>query len=161
MLKSSYAGKMQHSAWQVKVVSSRLGTEALGPPSTQSQRVVLRCVWQEKGQQAKATEVLLPTFTPYRCNSTDILYVVATIAQLRCTHRAKLLGALDKVFSAADADGVPLLCLVLREQRRLAALRLPHELHQNANISSPKLEISWTIPAVSAAPVSVTRTGYA
>lgn len=56
----------------------------------------------------------------------------------------------NQVFLATDDDGVPLICFMLKEKRSLISLRLP-------DVLSEKIDVSWSIPAVAAAPVIITR----
>jgi anaphase-promoting complex subunit 1 len=61
------------------------------------------------------------------------------------------------VFLASDEDGVALLCLVLEESQQLLSFHLHNqEIVKDLN-SKPKLEVAWTIPAISAAPVVATH----
>lgn len=65
-----------------------------------------------------------------------------------------------EVFLATDEDGVPLLCLVIAESQQLFSFRL----QSSSDVSSDgqgdvKLEVAWTISAVSAAPIVATRPG--
>jgi hypothetical protein len=62
-----------------------------------------------------------------------------------------------QVFLASDEDGVALLCLVLEESQQLLSFHLHNqEIVKDLN-SKLKLEIAWTIPAISAAPVVATH----
>ncbi|KAL3687507.1 hypothetical protein R1sor_013816 [Riccia sorocarpa] len=59
----------------------------------------------------------------------------------------------DQVFLASDEDGVPIICLVVRQHERLSAFRL-----SRSDISeelSPKahLDVAWTLDAVAASPI--------
>ena len=58
---------------------------------------------------------------------------------------------------ATDEDGVYVLCLLMTESQQLFSLRL-HSSDFSSDLSvKPKLEVAWSIPAISAAPVVATR----
>lgn len=63
----------------------------------------------------------------------------------------------SKVFLATDDDAAPIICLLLQEQKRLLALRLQSVEINNEILFDIKPDMSWSIPAVAAAPVIVTR----
>lgn len=62
-----------------------------------------------------------------------------------------------EVFMATDEDGVPLLCLVIAESQQLLALRLHSSDLSTDGQDKSKLEVSWNITAISAAPIVATR----
>lgn len=62
-----------------------------------------------------------------------------------------------QVFLATDDDATPIICLLLQEQKKLLALRLQSVEINNEILFDIKPDMSWSIPAVAAAPVIVTR----
>ncbi|XP_068662507.1 anaphase-promoting complex subunit 1 isoform X2 [Aristolochia californica] len=66
-------------------------------------------------------------------------------------------SAASKVFLATDDDGVPIICFLLQEQRGLLSVRLQTDEHNNEILYDVKSHMSWSIPAVAAASVIVTR----
>ncbi|KAI0497371.1 hypothetical protein KFK09_020594 [Dendrobium nobile] len=64
--------------------------------------------------------------------------------------------AASKVFLATDSDGVPIICFLLQEQKLLAVRLQVDDGGDGVSIDVRPLMI-WSIPAISAAPVSVTR----
>lgn len=62
-----------------------------------------------------------------------------------------------QVFLATDDDAAPIICLLLQEQKKLLALRLQSVEINNEILFDIKPDMSWSIPAVAAAPVIVTR----
>ncbi|CAI9091739.1 OLC1v1026843C1 [Oldenlandia corymbosa var. corymbosa] len=65
--------------------------------------------------------------------------------------------AASKVFLATDDDAVQIICFLLHEQKKLVAVRL-HTLEiDNEIIIDIKPDMSWSISAVAAEPVTVTR----
>ncbi|KAF8397264.1 hypothetical protein HHK36_016174 [Tetracentron sinense] len=66
-------------------------------------------------------------------------------------------SAASKVFLATDDDGVPIICLLLQEQKGLLSVRLQTVEINNEIIYDIKPDMSWSIPAIAAAPVIVTR----
>ncbi|XP_015079876.1 anaphase-promoting complex subunit 1 isoform X2 [Solanum pennellii] len=67
--------------------------------------------------------------------------------------------AASKVFLATDDDASPIICLLLQEQKKLLSLRLQTVEINTEVIYDIKPDMSWSIPAISAAPVVVTRPG--
>ncbi|KAK4359004.1 hypothetical protein RND71_021233 [Anisodus tanguticus] len=67
--------------------------------------------------------------------------------------------AASKVFLANDDDGSSIICFQLQEQKKLLSLRLQTVEISTEVIYDIKPEMSWSIPAVAAAPVVVTRPG--
>ncbi|XP_016575540.1 anaphase-promoting complex subunit 1 isoform X1 [Capsicum annuum] len=67
--------------------------------------------------------------------------------------------AATKVFLATADDASPIICFLLQEQNKLLSLQL-HTVEKNTKvIYDIKPDMSWSIPAVAAAPVVVTRPG--
>ncbi|KAJ4980944.1 hypothetical protein NE237_031781 [Protea cynaroides] len=66
-------------------------------------------------------------------------------------------SAASKVFLATDDDGVPVICFLLQEQKGLLSVRLQTVEMSNEILFDIKPDISWSIPAISAAPVIVTH----
>ncbi|KAJ0979367.1 hypothetical protein J5N97_014841 [Dioscorea zingiberensis] len=66
----------------------------------------------------------------------------------------------SKVFLATDTDGVPILCLLLKEQKLMLAVRLQIDDGNDDFLIDIRPHLSWSIPAVDAAPVIVTRPRY-
>ncbi|WMV33812.1 hypothetical protein MTR67_027197 [Solanum verrucosum] len=67
--------------------------------------------------------------------------------------------AASKVFLATDDDASPIICFLLQEQKKLLSLRLQTVEINTEVIYDIKPDMSWSIPAISAAPVVVTRPG--
>ncbi|WCJ19904.1 Anaphase-promoting complex subunit 1 [Euphorbia peplus] len=65
--------------------------------------------------------------------------------------------AASKVFLATDDDAAPIVCFLLQEQKKLLSLRLQSLEINNEIIFDVKPDMSWSIPAIAAAPVVVTR----
>lgn len=61
-----------------------------------------------------------------------------------------------KVFLATDDDAVPIICFLLHEQKKLLALRLQSVEINGEIIYDTKPDMSWSIPAIAAEPVTVT-----
>ncbi|KAM7271463.1 hypothetical protein ACFE04_030677 [Oxalis oulophora] len=66
-------------------------------------------------------------------------------------------SAACKVFLATDNDAAPVICFLLQEQKKLLSLRLQTVELNNEILFDVKPEMSWSIPAIAAAPVTVTR----
>ncbi|XP_077233026.1 E3 ubiquitin ligase isoform X2 [Tasmannia lanceolata] len=64
--------------------------------------------------------------------------------------------AASKVFLATDDDGVPIICFLLQEQKKLLSVRLQTD-ERNTEILDIESHMGWNMPAVTAAPVIVTR----
>ncbi|KAF3777767.1 Anaphase-promoting complex subunit 1, partial [Nymphaea thermarum] len=64
----------------------------------------------------------------------------------------------SKVFSATDGDGMPIICFLLQEQKCLFSVRLQTGERFTEIFYDVKPEMSWSVPAIAAAPVVVTRT---
>ncbi|KAM1253481.1 hypothetical protein ACFX2J_041359 [Malus domestica] len=62
-----------------------------------------------------------------------------------------------KVFLATDDDAAPIICFLHQEQKKLMCVRLQSVEINNEIIFDIKPDMSWSIPAVAAAPVIVTR----
>lgn len=65
----------------------------------------------------------------------------------------------SQVFLATDDDASPIICFLLQEQKKLLSLRLQIVEINTEVIYDIKPDMSWSIPAVAAAPVVVTRPG--
>ncbi|XP_051140465.1 anaphase-promoting complex subunit 1 isoform X2 [Andrographis paniculata] len=65
--------------------------------------------------------------------------------------------AASKVFLATDDDGTPIICLLFHEQKKLLSLRLQSLEINNDTIYDIKPEMSWSISAIAAAAITVTR----
>ncbi|KAL5734362.1 hypothetical protein ACOSP7_032223 [Xanthoceras sorbifolium] len=65
--------------------------------------------------------------------------------------------AASKVFVATDNDAAPVICFLLLEQKKLLSVRLQTVEINNEILFDIKHDMSWSIPAVAAAPVIVTR----
>lgn len=68
-----------------------------------------------------------------------------------------LLLMLCQIFLATDDDAVPILCFLLQEQKKLLSVRLQSVELNNEILFDIKPDMSWSIPAIVAAPVIVTR----
>ncbi|KAH7677904.1 Anaphase-promoting complex subunit 1 protein [Dioscorea alata] len=66
----------------------------------------------------------------------------------------------SKVFLATDTDGVAILCLLLQEQKLMLAVRLQIDEGNDDFLIDIRPHLSWSIPAVDAEPVIVTRPRY-
>ncbi|GLT54489.1 hypothetical protein SLA2020_276820 [Shorea laevis] len=62
-----------------------------------------------------------------------------------------------KVFLATDNDASPVICFLHQEQKKLLAVRLQSVEINNEILFDIKPDMSWSIPAVAAEPVIVTR----
>ncbi|PON86586.1 Anaphase-promoting complex subunit [Trema orientale] len=62
-----------------------------------------------------------------------------------------------KVFLATDDDAAPIICFLHQEQRKLLSVRLQSVEINNEILFDIKPDMSWSIPAIAAAPVTVTR----
>ncbi|KAJ9175912.1 hypothetical protein P3X46_014412 [Hevea brasiliensis] len=62
-----------------------------------------------------------------------------------------------KIFLATDDDSAPVICFLLQEQKKLLSVRLQSLEINNEIIFDVKPDMSWSIPAIAAAPVVVTR----
>ncbi|TYG52021.1 anaphase-promoting complex subunit 1 isoform X1 [Gossypium raimondii] len=65
--------------------------------------------------------------------------------------------AASKVFLATDDDSAPIICFLFLEQKKLLSLRLQTVEINNEILYDVKPDMSWSIPAIAAAPVIVTR----
>ncbi|XP_026414673.1 anaphase-promoting complex subunit 1-like [Papaver somniferum] len=65
--------------------------------------------------------------------------------------------AASKVFLATEVDGVPIICFLLQQQKILLCLRLQTVEINNEILFDIKPDMSWSIPAIDAACVIVTR----
>lgn len=65
--------------------------------------------------------------------------------------------AATKVFLATDDDAAPIICFLLQEQKKLLSVRLQSLEINNEILFDIKPDMSWSIPAIAAAPVIVTR----
>lgn len=66
-------------------------------------------------------------------------------------------SAASKVFLATDADSVPVICLLFQEQKKLLSVRLQSVKINDQVVFDIKTNMSWSIAAIAAAPVTVTR----
>ncbi|XP_048325794.2 anaphase-promoting complex subunit 1 isoform X1 [Ziziphus jujuba] len=66
-------------------------------------------------------------------------------------------AAACKVFLATDDDAAPIICFLHQEQKNLLSVRLQSVEINNDILFDIKPDMSWSIPAVAAAPVIVTR----
>ncbi|KAJ7959635.1 anaphase-promoting complex subunit 1 [Quillaja saponaria] len=66
-------------------------------------------------------------------------------------------AAACKVFMATDDDAAPLVCFLHQEQRKLLSVRLQSIEINNEIVFDVKPDMSWSMPAVAASPVVVTR----
>jgi anaphase-promoting complex subunit 1 len=62
-----------------------------------------------------------------------------------------------KVFLATDDDAAPVICFLLQEQKKLLSVKLQSLEINNEIIFDIKPDVSWSVAAVAAAPVSVTH----
>ncbi|GMN41281.1 hypothetical protein TIFTF001_010497 [Ficus carica] len=62
-----------------------------------------------------------------------------------------------KVFLATDDDSAPIICFLHQDQRKLLSVRLQSVEIDNEILFDIKPDMSWSIPAIAAAPVIVTR----
>ncbi|GMI87289.1 pollen calcium-binding protein 1, EMBRYO DEFECTIVE 2771, anaphase promoting complex 1 [Hibiscus trionum] len=65
--------------------------------------------------------------------------------------------AASKVFLATDDDSAPVICFLFLEQKKLLSLRLQTVEINNEILYDVKPDMSWSIPAIAAAPVIVTQ----
>lgn len=65
--------------------------------------------------------------------------------------------AASKVFLATDDDAAPVICFLLQEQKKLLSVKLQSLEINNEIIFDIKPDVSWSVAAVAAAPVSVTH----
>lgn len=70
---------------------------------------------------------------------------------------AMTLWCFYQVFLATDDDAAPLICFLLQEQKKLLSVRLQSVEINNEIVFDIKPDMSWSIPAVAAVPVIVTR----
>ncbi|KAJ0855851.1 putative anaphase-promoting complex subunit 1 [Helianthus annuus] len=66
-------------------------------------------------------------------------------------------AAASEVFLATDSDATPVICFLLQEQKKLQAVRLQCVEMDNDILYDIRPDMSWSIPAIAAAPVVVTR----
>jgi anaphase-promoting complex subunit 1 len=62
-----------------------------------------------------------------------------------------------KVFLATDDDAAPVICFLLQEQKKLLSVKLQSLEINNEIIFDIKPDVSWSVAAAAAAPVSVTH----
>ncbi|KAJ6350382.1 hypothetical protein OIU78_006531 [Salix suchowensis] len=65
--------------------------------------------------------------------------------------------AASKVFLATDDDAAPVICFLLQEQKKLLSVKLQSLEINNEVIFDIKPDVSWSVAAIAAAPVSVTH----
>eukprot|EP01018_Ginkgo_biloba_P012111 Gb_37425 [translate_table: standard] len=63
----------------------------------------------------------------------------------------------NQVFLATDDDGVSLICFVFKDKKRLISIRLPSKEAPMDLLFDIKLDVSWSIPAIAAKPIIMTR----
>lgn len=61
------------------------------------------------------------------------------------------------MFLANDDDAAPVICFLLQEQKKLLSVGLQSLEINNEIIFDIKPDTSWSIPAIAALPVNVTR----
>lgn len=64
------------------------------------------------------------------------------------------------MFLSIDNDGVPVICFLLQEQKVLLAVRLQVDEGNDGVPIDIRPHMSWSISAIDAAPVVVTRPRY-
>ncbi|KAK4273718.1 hypothetical protein QN277_017057 [Acacia crassicarpa] len=62
-----------------------------------------------------------------------------------------------KVFMATDDDAAPVVCFLYQEQRKLLSVRLQYIEINNELVFDVKPDMSWSIPAIAASPVTITQ----
>ncbi|XP_054788723.1 anaphase-promoting complex subunit 1 isoform X4 [Prosopis cineraria] len=62
-----------------------------------------------------------------------------------------------KVFMATDDDAAPVVCFLYQEQRKLLSVWLQYVEINNEFVFDVKPDMSWSIPAIAASPVTVTQ----
>uniref|UniRef100_A0A7N0U9Q1 Anaphase-promoting complex subunit 1 n=1 Tax=Kalanchoe fedtschenkoi TaxID=63787 RepID=A0A7N0U9Q1_KALFE len=65
--------------------------------------------------------------------------------------------AASKIFLATDEDAAPMICFLVQEQRKLLTVALQGIELNNEIIFDVKPDVSWCLPAIAAAPVTVVR----
>ncbi|KAJ7525602.1 hypothetical protein O6H91_17G058400 [Diphasiastrum complanatum] len=63
----------------------------------------------------------------------------------------------NQVLMVTDEDGVPIVCFVMKDKKRLFALKLFNEESFPEVTGFSTMDIAWSIPAISAVPVVATR----
>ncbi|KAL8247802.1 hypothetical protein R6Q59_009018 [Mikania micrantha] len=66
-------------------------------------------------------------------------------------------AAASEIFLATDSDATPVICFLLQEQKKLQAVRLQCVELNNDILYDIRPDMSWSIPAIAASPVVVTR----
>ncbi|XP_071734398.1 anaphase-promoting complex subunit 1 [Rutidosis leptorrhynchoides] len=66
-------------------------------------------------------------------------------------------AAASEVFLATDTDATPIICFLLQDQKKLVAVRIQCVELNNEILYDIRPDMSWSIPAIAAAPVVVTR----
>lgn len=62
-----------------------------------------------------------------------------------------------QVFMATDDDATPIICFLLQEQKRLLSVKLQTIQINDGILFDVEPDMSWSIPAIAAEPVAVTR----
>ena len=62
-----------------------------------------------------------------------------------------------QVFMATDDDATPIICFLLQEQKRLLSVKLQTIQINDDILFDVEPDMSWSIPAIAAEPVAVTR----
>lgn len=58
---------------------------------------------------------------------------------------------------ATDDDSAPVVCLLYQEQRKMLSVRLQYAEINDEFVFDVKSDMSWSIPAIAASPVTVTQ----
>ncbi|CAA2984556.1 anaphase-promoting complex subunit 1 [Olea europaea subsp. europaea] len=107
-----------------------------------------------------AVEVLNSNIGPVHVKTSDLIpsRVLAKQFSFRRIWQGKgSHTAASKVFLATDDDVAPIVCFLLQEQKMLLSVRLQCVEINNEIVYDIKPDMSWSIPAIAAAPVIVTR----
>ncbi|CAK9172112.1 unnamed protein product [Ilex paraguariensis] len=161
LMASFNKGKMQHSLWVAEVVDCNLEVansklSDVVPPGVLPKQCSFRRIWQGKGAQTAARYVLghpLPTMLhAYCCVPFHFQHLTFTRFYDTCPTSENL-----SVFLATDDDTAPIICFLLQERKKLLSVRLQSVEINNEILYDIKPDMSWSVPAVVAAPVIVTR----
>ncbi|KAL0709198.1 hypothetical protein Bca4012_016176 [Brassica carinata] len=146
-LMTSYnKGKMQHSVWAAEFIESNLEastscSNGVVPDTVFPKRVSFRRIWQAKGAKKAASK--------------KDLWALFLKALLFLWVSHKCLNILQ-VFMASH-DAVPVICFLILEQKKLLSVGLQTVEINNEILFDVKPDISWSVSAIAAAPVVVTR----
>ncbi|KAJ0045529.1 hypothetical protein Pint_06537 [Pistacia integerrima] len=122
---------MQHSVWVAEVVNSNLEVSSAS-----------LCDIVPAGVSPEVFTVLFSSVDSYPVFTSSLLACVLHLIM---------------VFLATDDDAAPIICLLLLEQKTLLSVRLQSVEINNEILYDIKPDMSWSIPAIAAAPVVVTR----